>query len=113
MAEGKIYHEPIECEAPELIKVRIEKGKLFLSFAHVSAGLRLCGKHLSAMKLTVDGQFVKPWRALVKGNTVLLIANSIQENATIRLEYAFEGFCKVNLYNSAGLPAKPFVWETR
>lgn len=111
MAEGKIYGEPIECEAPELIDVSIAEEKLYLHFAHASDGLNLCGKHLSAMKLIIDGQSIKSWKALVEGNIVTLTANSIQKNVAIRLEYAFEGYCEVNLYNSEGLPAKPFVWE--
>jgi sialate O-acetylesterase len=92
---------------PSLKKVKAKGNKLELVFADVGKGLQVRGGELKHLALaSADKKFV--WaRAEVKGNKLVVWADSIAEPKWVRYAWADnpEG---ANLYNSAGLPASPF-----
>jgi len=92
---------------PSLQKIKAKAGKLELVFADVGKGLQATGGELKHIALAgADKKFV--WAsAEVKGNKLVVWADSIAEPKWVRYAWADnpEG---ANLYNSAGLPASPF-----
>lgn len=108
LAMGKIYGRDIPCESPELERGRRLSGEVVLTFKHADGGLALLGDSLSAMEIRADGSLVKDWKAEVSGAEVILKGRALEEAKHIRLQYAWDQYCKVNLYNGAKLPAKPF-----
>lgn len=108
LARGKIYGENILCEAPEFRSVEVQDGKLLLSFANAGSGLEIHGKKLNAIQITVNGKPVKHSKVSAKGDSLQIRANEIKQDSEVEIQFAWTGYCEVNLYNSAGLSAKPF-----
>lgn len=110
LARGKIYGEDILCEAPELLNAEVSEGAVELKFANTGSGLQIKGKKLNAIELTVDGSKIKS-KVSVKKDTLRIRADSIHMASKVEIRFAWTGYCEVNLYNSANLPAKPFKWN--
>ena len=103
LALGHVYGFNIPCDAPELREARWADGKLTLSFAY-GDGLQVRGERVNA--LTVDGI---PVSGVIKDNTLVI---TMPEKPRW-VELAQSGYYEVNLYNAAGLPAKPFSAEVK
>lgn len=108
LARGKIYGEDILCEAPEFRSAEIQDGKLLLKFANAGNGLEIRGKKLAAAEIIVDGKPLKRSKASTRGDTLYIHAGKVKKNSKVEVHFAWTGYCEVNLYNNAGLPAKPF-----
>ncbi len=108
LARGKVYGEEILCEAPEAAGARLENGRLVISFHHAGDGLHLKGRYLKSLELFADGRQVKDLKIAVLRDTVTVQANGVQSAKGLEIRYAYQNYAEVNLYNSAGLPAKPF-----
>lgn len=111
LARGKIYGESILCDAPEFQSAEVEDGKLLLKFANAGSGLEIRGKSLNAIKITQNGKPVKRSKVSVNGDTLKIRADEIKKNDAVKVSFAWVAYCEVNLYNSAGLCAKPFEWN--
>lgn len=108
LARGKIYGENILCEAPEFLSAEVQDGSVRFSFAHVGAGLEIRGNWLNALELIADGKQLKHYKAAARGNALIIQSKRIKSGTKVDAFFAWSGYCQVNLYNSAGLPAKPF-----
>jgi sialate O-acetylesterase len=87
--------------------LKVEGGKIRVSFAHVGSGLQARGdKALSEFEIAgKDGIFV-PAQAVIDNNTVVVHAQSIAEPTQVR--YGWRNTANPNLMNKDGLPASPF-----
>lgn len=112
LALGKIYGQPILCEAPALAAANLQPGALTLQFANAGEGLTIKGESLQAAQLLVNGTETA-FTAAVAGNTLTLQSPALDTAAEVQFRFAQTGWCVVNLYNSADLPAKPFCWQNR
>lgn len=108
LARGKVYGEELLCEAPEVAGVKLANGRLEISFRHAGDGLHLKGRRLKSLELFADGSQVKDLKISVGQDTVFVQANGARSAKTLEVRYAGQNYAEVNLYNSAGLPAKPF-----
>ena len=120
LAENKVYGEKdVLCEAPALTGLTAADGALTLTFAHAGAGLYLAPAAPDGTPFA-PGVFsgVQVWQngaaldaaaltARAAGNTVTLCGPAIRAGAPTRVEIAQTPWCQVNLYNSAGIPARP------
>ncbi len=111
LALGKVYGEALLCEEPQLLTAEKTPDGLRLVFDHAGAGLCIRGGRLNALSVFADGKTVKIRRAAVKGNCLMLSCAQLSGAKHIRLDFAQMPYCKVNLYNSANLPARPFSCE--
>lgn len=119
LAENKVYGKDILCEAPTLCEVEVENGSLTLTFENVGEGLYLADK-------TPDGQTVgvqtlgglqvfqdnselntKTLKAKAENNQVIISGGEIKKGAVTEVRIAKTDWYVVNLYNSAGIPARP------
>ncbi len=107
LALGHVYGHDILCEAPSFESARWENGTLTVTFRHAD-GLTLKsadGKTVSAgpvNDLLVDG---KPVEGRIEADRLVIPAPEKPK----RMELAQCGYYEVNLYNRAGIPAKPFA----
>jgi len=87
--------------------MKIDGGKIRLSFAHVGGGLKSRdGKPLSEFQVAgADGKFV-PAEAAIDGDTVVVEAKEVATPAQARFGWRNEA--NPNLVNKEGLPASPF-----
>jgi len=118
LAENKIYGENVLCEAPTLNAAVAEEGELRLHFANAGEGLYLADhtpdgastnpERLEGLKLFINGDEVDTSSIAAKasGDTVILRSGLIHKG-TVKAELGIGGWYRINLYNSAALPARP------
>jgi sialate O-acetylesterase len=87
--------------------MKVEGGKIRLSFAHVGGGLQSRdGQPLTEFEIAgADGKFL-PAEAAIDGDTVLVQAKGIAAPAQAR--FGWRNVANPNLVNKQGLPASPF-----
>lgn len=104
LARGHVYGENILCDAPELLSAEKSNGCIAISFSH-GEGLHIAGNVLHAM-VGVNSA----------GESLEITAGEIRDGRLIlrdcgditALRFAWTDYYEVNLYNAAGIPAKPF-----
>lgn len=111
LARGVVYGEKLLCQEPCFCAAAQTKTGLALRFSHAEGGLFLTGKRLNALSLIADGVKLSRWKTELAGDTLYLHAPSIAQAKHLQLDFAQTPFCRVNLYNSAGLAARPFSFE--
>jgi len=109
LALGKVYGKDILCESPEAVGISKENGAIKVTFDNAGEGLYVSGEKINAVELYIDGKPEDDYTAKAEGSQLLIKNPRITENTKVELRFAWVGYCEVNLYNSAGLPAKPFV----
>jgi sialate O-acetylesterase len=87
--------------------MKVEDGKIRLSFAQVGGGLKARdGKPLSEFEIAgADGKFV-PAEAKIDGETVVVEAKEVATPTQVR--FGWRNVANPNLVNAEGLPASPF-----
>ncbi|GAG23990.1 unnamed protein product, partial [marine sediment metagenome] len=87
--------------------MKVEGGKIRLSFAHLGGGLKSRdGKRLSEFQIAgPDGKFVAA-KAVIDGNTVLVEAEGVDSPTQVR--FGWHKTANPNLVNKEGRPASPF-----
>lgn len=118
-AEAKVYGENILCEAPTLTRLEKANGKLILHFentgeglylaGHTPDGAKVCQNQLGGLRLLADDEYLdtEEITATAQGSTVILESETIQNTSHITAEIGCTGWYRVNLYNSANIPARP------
>lgn len=99
LARGHVYGENILCDAPMLNNARREGNRALLHFDH-GEGLRIEGDSVHALK--VNGQVCPAW---VEGECLVI---DLPMAGRWKIEFAWQGYYEINLYNAAGIPALPF-----
>lgn len=117
-ADNRIYGKDVLCEAPTLCMAEVEDGVLTLRFANAGDGLYLADhtpdgattnpQRLEGLKLWIDGIQADTTAipAEAEGDTVTLRSELIHKGE-IRAELGIGAWYRINLYNSADLPARP------
>ncbi|PWK27641.1 sialate O-acetylesterase [Arcicella aurantiaca] len=97
----------IIAQGPEFEKIKIDGDKAIITFKNAENGLlSKDGKALTFFELAAnDGHFVKA-NAQIEGNSVVVTAPNISKPKSVR--FAWDETAKPNLFNQAGLPARPF-----
>jgi sialate O-acetylesterase len=109
LALGKVYGRDILCESPGAISITKEPGRISVLFVNAGAGLRIYGDKVNSLELLINGVPVEYFEVEVCGSELNVRCPLITNEASAELRLAWVGYCEVNLYSSAGLPAKPFV----
>ncbi len=109
LARGHVYKESIVCDTPQAVSVEIGEKSIGLTFENAAGGLYVKGKELSAMQLFIDGQEKAFAYEIQNEKLTLYLDERIQ--GTVTVSFAQTEWYLVNLYNQAGLPAIPFLFE--
>lgn len=121
LAENKVYGETVLCEAPTLSEVMVEEGRLILTFEHTGDGLyladaapygqKLDGHKLGGLQVFQRGQELDTALLSVQanGDQVVVYGDNIHADVETQVRIAQTGWYLVNLYNSIGIPARPFI----
>lgn len=107
VALAKVYGRKLEYSGPVYKSMKVEGGRLRLSFDHAGGGLvaRGGGPPKGFAVAGEDGRFVRA-DAVIEGSEVVVSSPSVRRPAAVRYGWADNPDC--NLYNRAGLPASPF-----
>lgn len=123
LAQNKVYGEAVLCEAPALASFTVEDGCLTLRFDHAGDGLSLTDllpygqkadrQKLGGLRVFQNGKELpaEGMEAQANGNQVIITGEDICSNVPTQVKLAETGWYLVNLYNSAGIPARPAHME--
>ncbi|MFZ4621291.1 MAG: sialate O-acetylesterase [Bacteroidota bacterium] len=98
------YGRKIAASGPEYSSMKIEQGKIVLTFKNIGGGLVLKGNS-EFMIAGADKKFV-PATAVVKGSTLIVSHPDVAEPAAVR--YAFTDTSSAELFNKEGFPSSSF-----
>jgi sialate O-acetylesterase len=109
-AESQVYGKDLVYAGPMYQSMKVDGGKVAISFKHVGGGLVAKGDKLAGFAVAgEDRKFV--WaEAKIDGDTVVVSADQVSKPAAVRYAWADNPEC--NLYNKEGLPASPFRTDT-
>ena len=112
IALANIYGRKIEFSGPAYASSTIQGRALRLKFTHLGGGLVAKGGPLKTFELAgSDGKF-GPAEASIDGDFVLVTSAAVPSPVAAR--YAWSNYPEgSNLCNAAGLPAAPFLTDTR
>lgn len=124
LAENKVYgDQTVLCEAPSLVSAFTEEGCLRLYFDNAGDGLYLSEKvpygqvvgktTLGGLQIFQDGTELdtSDMISTARGNQVIVKGKEIRSGVLTKVKIAKTGWYLVNLYNSAGIPARPVELE--
>ena len=107
IAEAKTYDmKDVVYSGPMFESMKIEDGKIRLSFQHVGGGLVAKGDKLTGFAVAgEDGKY--SWaQATIDGDNVVVSSDKVAKPVMVR--YAWGNNPECSLYNKADLPASPF-----
>jgi sialate O-acetylesterase len=101
-----LYGGTLDPSGPTFRSMEVKGSRAVLTFDHATGGLLAKGGKLKGFAVAgKDKRFV--WaKAKIKGNTVTVEENGVEEPVAVRYGWADNPEC--NLYNKEGLPALPF-----
>ena len=134
LARKYVYgEEKLQADAPEAADVIRDGNTLRISFSHCE-GLVIKPESfdsyngfpvgeipenllppvldgVNSLRVLVDGKELSEAECSVSYASLLIRAAALRNAQSVRIEFAQTGFYQVNLFNSAGIPAKPFILE--
>ncbi|MCU0706385.1 MAG: sialate O-acetylesterase, partial [Fimbriiglobus sp.] len=107
-ARAIAYGEKIEWSGPVYKGMKVDGGKVVLSFDHVGKGLTCTGEKLEGFTLCGEDMKFVPAEAKIVGDTVEVTAKGVEKPVAVR--FGWVNFAKptLNFTNKDGLPAVPF-----
>ncbi len=107
VALAKVYGRKIPYSGPVFRSMEIRGDRVRISFTHIHGGLVVRGgKDLRGFQAAGRDRKFHPARAWIEGDQVVLRSPRVPNPVAVR--YGWAGFPECNLYNRAGLPARPF-----
>lgn len=112
MAEEKMYGFHVTADAPEGISARNTEDGFEICFANAGNGLRISGERMNALEIQGSDGTVLPVISCRAEKERLYVRVGKPVRESCRILFAQTPYYEVNLYNSSGIPAIPFVLET-
>ncbi|MBP6671999.1 MAG: glycosyl hydrolase family 2, partial [Bacteroidetes bacterium] len=104
LALNRQYGKKITPSGPEYSSMKIENGKIILSFKNIGGGLVLSND--AEFMIAGDDQRFLPASAMVKGSSIIVSHPDVAKPAAVR--YAFSDTSSAVLFNKEGFPASSF-----
>ena len=111
LARGTVYGENILCESPEVISTSLNHNSITLTCTNFGKGLTSDAEPAREFSLSVNGKNIEILQCDVKESEINLSFDySVDKtlSASFTLSYCYQPYCNGNIWNSAGLPLKPF-----
>lgn len=112
MAEEKVYGFSVTADAPEGVLVKSANDGFEIYFTNVGMGLEIVGEKLNALEIKgTDGNCLQIISCEPSGNHIYVCTQDYRPGQYTVL-FAQTPYYEVNLYNSYGIPAIPFLLKT-
>ena len=106
-AEAVAYGKKVEYYGPHYTKMKVEGGKVILSFDHLGGGLMAKdGDKLKGFAIAGEDKHFVWADAEIVGNTIVVSASTVDKPVAVRYNWANNPIG--NLFNKEGLPASCF-----
>ncbi len=94
------------CCGPIYQDMKIESGKIRLSFDHIGTGLVAKNGDLANFVIAGDDKKFVPAKAVIENRTIVVSSDTVAKPVAVR--YAFDNAGVPSLFNKEGLPASSF-----
>lgn len=111
LARAKVYGENILCESPEAVQANRVDNRIEVRFANYGNGLKLKGNRISALRVVCGDRECKISEIRTETDRLLVYSDSFSQAKEMIIHFADVGYCQVNVFNSVGLPVKPFIMK--
>lgn len=108
-ALSKVYGRPILADSPTVEGYLREGSEIRIRFAHSGYGLECRGDRPQTVDVRIDDAPVTEPKISVHDNVMLICSPELDKEGPVTVEFCWHPFCEDTVYNSAGLPALPFV----
>jgi sialate O-acetylesterase len=105
-AQSQVYGKDVVYSGPMYESMKVEDGKVRVSFKHTGGGLEAKGGKLAGFAVAGEDRTFVWADATVDGKTVVVCSEKVAKPVAVRYAWADNPDC--NLYNKEGLPASPF-----
>lgn len=107
------YGKAVVFSGPRFNNMKVEGGKVILSFNDVGGGLMTPDKYgyLKGFEVAGEDKIFHYAKAAIEGNSVVLSCDSVQHPAAVRYAWSDDAG-EANLFNKEGFPALPFRNDT-
>ncbi|MEN8137716.1 MAG: sialate O-acetylesterase [Bacteroidota bacterium] len=107
MALAKSYKKTdLLYSGPVFNKAKSKNGEIVVYFKNAKGGLHLKGNKVNGFEIAEKNKEFLPAEGIIKGNTVILKNDKIEEPVYVRYNWKHTSVC--NLFNSSGLPTGQF-----
>ncbi len=107
LARGCVYGEDVLCKPVEFESAYRQGNSIILNFANTGDGLFVKGSQINDLKITGHQNMTSySWKL---DNYKIILNFEVLPDNPVTIQFAETGYAEVNLFNSAGLPAKPFT----
>ncbi|MBR2766062.1 MAG: hypothetical protein IKE03_08795 [Blautia sp.] len=114
LALGKVYGRDILCEALEISDAAWDADgqSIRISLHHAEGGLTLGNGVTELFAISQAGRALTVSAVRADGESlVVTLEKTAPTEGKVRIEFAMEPYCEVQIWNQAGLPLKSFVYE--
>ena len=108
-ARAIAYGESLDYSGPVFEAGSVDGNRVTLTFDHADGGLVVAGDMLSGFEVVDRCEVYSVTDATVQGDGVLITVEGLA--GPVRIRYGWRNDPEGNLYNSAALPASPFITE--
>ena len=108
-ALSKVYGRPILADSPTVEGCLREGSKITIRFAHSGHGLECRGDGPQTVDVRIQDTLVNAPEISVHDNLMLISSPELEREGPVTIEFCWRPYCEDTVYNSAGLPALPFV----
>ncbi len=106
LALARDYKQDVVCRGPVFKSMKVEKGKIRVSFDNAGSGLKSRDKKpLDSFEIAGEGNYF-PAKAVIDGDSVLVSSTEVPSPSMVR--FGWHHASNSNLQNKEGLPAFPF-----
>ena len=98
---------PVPADAPRCVAAKRKGSFVVLRFEHAEGGLLVEGAEVDALEVLCDGTPV-PFKAAARGDELIVMLDGTP-TGPLEVRFAQANWFRANLYNSAMIPALPFV----
>ena len=107
MALSETYKQNVGAyKSPQYQSMRIEKGKVIVSFSDVLTGLKCTGKTPERFLIAGEDQKFVSAKAEIKGNMVILSSKEVKNPVAVR--FCFDNTSMPDIFSNEGFPLAPF-----
>ena len=106
-----MYNVAVQCEEPEIEDVIFKPEAIEVVFKNAAGGLECDYGFNELFDIRVDGNLIS-YNEKIVDNTIVITSDEYKADSKVEIAFAYRDYLKMDLYNRAGLAARPMEWRS-
>ncbi len=111
LALSHVYGQDVLCETPDVNGAVTKDGAVEIVLKDTKDGLVRREDSLDAFRVTVMRREVTDFEVIAEGDRIRIESDRIRAGSRVRVEYGQKDYFTVSLFDSEGIPVRPFAIE--